>query len=304
MLQQTTVAAVKPYYARFLALWPTVEALAGAPREHIMKEWAGLGYYARARNLHDCARTVVERHGGCFPASEGDLRHLPGIGDYTAAAIAAIAFGAPAAVVDGNVERVMARLFAVNAPLPSAKPEIRRLTAALVPPARPGDFAQATMDFGAVLCTPKSPACGICPIRSHCRAQAEGAPTDYPRRRPKTVRPQRYGAVAVLERPDGAILVRTRPSTGLLGGMSEFYGTPWTEGPADPASLRIHADGDLIQCGVVDHTFTHFALRLDVFSGLSGAKAAPPGCRWVDHNELTDEPFPSLMLKVLRMARP
>ncbi len=185
MLQQTTVAAVKGYYARFLALWPDVAALAKAPRDEVLKEWAGLGYYARARNLHDCAQAVVARYGGRFPTTEAELRGLPGIGDYTAAAVAAIAFGQDATVVDGNVERVITRLYAVATPIPAARPAIRRLTAALVPSGRPGDFAQATMDFGATLCTPKSPACAICPIGSVCAARAAGTQTLYPMKLPK-----------------------------------------------------------------------------------------------------------------------
>ncbi len=182
MLQQTTVAAVKSYYARFLALWPDVTALAEAPRDKVLKEWAGLGYYARARNLHDCAKAVVAQYGGRFPPTEAQLRGLPGIGDYTAAAVAAIAFGQNATVVDGNVERVMTRLFAVDMPLPAARPAIRRLAAALVPSGRPGDFAQATMDFGATLCTPKNPACAICPVGSACKARVAGTQTLLSRR--------------------------------------------------------------------------------------------------------------------------
>ena len=303
MLQQTTVAAVQPYYARFLELWPNVAALAGAPREQVLKEWAGLGYYARARNLHDCAQAVVERHGSVFPPTEAALRELPGIGDYTAAAIAAIAFGLPAIVVDGNVERVVARLFAVELPLPGARPLIRSLTAQLASQTRPGDFAQASMDFGATLCTPRGPACAICPVASQCGARASGAPAAFPRRSPKRARPQRFGAMAVIEREDGAILVRTRPPSGLLGGMTEFFGTPWSESAADPAPLRRVADLELRPQGAVDHVFTHFALRLEVYAGRTSKCEPPAGYRWVESGLLGAQPIPTLMKKVLGAAR-
>lgn len=302
MLQQTTVAAVKPYFLRFLALWPTVQDLAAAPREDVMRAWAGLGYYARARNLHECAKAVVERFAGRFPASEEDLRMLPGIGEYTGAAVAAIAFGEAATVVDGNVERVISRLYAVEAPLPGSKPFIRTLTSRLVPAARPGDFAQAMMDLGATLCTPKSPACGICPVRLHCAAQARGLERELPRKTAKAMRPQRFGATALIRRPDGAVLMRTRPETGLLGGMAEFFGTDWLESPADPASLSRVADLGLEAKGMVDHVFTHFALRIDVYAGRSSGRVTPEGCRWVKTIAASREPLSSLMLKVRERA--
>jgi A/G-specific adenine glycosylase len=221
MLQQTTVKMVAPYYARFLARWPDLAALAAAPLDDILKNWAGLGYYARARNLHACARVVAERHGGEFPASEAELRALPGIGAYTAAAIAAIAFEAFATPVDGNIERVIARLYAVETPLPAAKPEISRLARALTPPRRAGDFAQAMMDLGATICTPKNPTCALCPWNQCCVAQAQGEAETYPRRVPKREGDLRRGAAFVARRADGFILMRTRPEKGLLGGMTE-----------------------------------------------------------------------------------
>ena len=227
MLQQTTVKAVAPYYARFLARWGDVRALAAAPLEEVLKAWAGLGYYARARNLHACARAVVERHGGEFPASEAALRALPGIGAYTAAAIAAIAFDVPASPVDGNVERVIARLFAVEAPLPGAKPELRRLARELTPQRRAGDFAQAMMDLGATICTPKKPACALCPWNEGCAAHARGDAETFPRRTPKREGALRRGAAFVARRADGFVLVRTRPAKGLLGGMTEVPTTEW-----------------------------------------------------------------------------
>ena len=263
---KTTVAAVKSYYARFLALWPDVGALAKAPRDEVLKEWAGLGYYARARNLHDCAQAVVADYGGRFPRTEAELRGLPGIGDYTAAAVAAIAFGQDATVVDGNVERVITRLYAIPTPVPAARPAIRRLAAALVPRDRPGDFAQATMDFGATLCTPKSPACAICPIGSACAARAAGTQTLYPKKLPKKALPQRFGTMAIIERADGAVLVRTRPSRGMLGGMTEFVGSDWTAEPPTGSGLPATVT-DVIAHGHVDHVFTHFALRLAVYTG-------------------------------------
>jgi A/G-specific adenine glycosylase len=302
MLQQTTVAAVKPYFARFLARWPNVRALAAAPRDEVMSLWAGLGYYARARNLHDCAATIVARHGGAFPTCEAQLRELPGIGDYTAAAIAAIAFGEAAVVVDGNVERVVARLHAIETPLPKARPEIRARVAAMVPAARPGDFAQAMMDFGATLCTPKSPACTLCPLASPCAARLGGDPTEFPRRLLKKPRPLRLGAMAVIAGRDGAIVVRTRPASGLLGGMTEFFGTDWTEHPADASPLQAFADLSWRVGGTVEHVFTHFALRLAVFAGETTRDAPPDGYRWIAPAALALAPLPSLMHKVLEAA--
>src|ERR1700683_1781708 len=229
MLQQTTVKAVGPYYARFLARWPDVRSLAAAPLEDVLKGWAGLGYYARARNLHACARAVVERHDGKFSDSEAELRALPGIGAYTAAAIVAIAFDAPATPVDGNIERVIARLYAVDTPLPVAKPEIFQLASALTPPRRAGDFAQAMMDLGATICSPKRPACALCPWNESCAAHARGDAETLPRRLPKREGTLRRGAAFVVRRADGFLLVRTRPAKGLLGGMTEVPTTEWTQ---------------------------------------------------------------------------
>ena len=229
MLQQTTVKAVGPYYARFLARWPNVRALAAAPLDDVLKAWAGLGYYARARNMHACARAVVERHDGEFPQSEAELRALPGIGAYTAAAIAAIAFGARATPVDGNIERVIARLYAIDTPLPAAKPEIFRLASALTPARRAGDFAQAMMDLGATICSPKRPACALCPWNENCAAHARGDAETFPRRLPKREGVLRRGAAFVVCRADGFLLVRTRPAKGLLGGMTEVPTTEWLQ---------------------------------------------------------------------------
>ena len=304
MLQQTTVAAVKAYYARFLALWPDVGALAAAPREAVLREWAGLGYYARARNLHDCAAAVVERHGGRFPRTEAGLRALPGIGDYTAAAVAAIAFGERAAVVDGNVERVITRLDAIDEPMPAGRAAVRRRVAALVPANRPGDFAQALMDLGATVCTPKSPACVICPISEPCLARRSGTQALYPKKLPKRAIPHRFGAMAVIERPDGAVLVRTRAAKGLLGGMTEFVGTEWGPAVSDPAPLAAICGTRLEPRGTIEHVFTHFALTLAVYVGRATSDVAPEGCRWVALAALDREPIPNAFAKVWAAARP
>ncbi|MDJ1009364.1 MAG: A/G-specific adenine glycosylase, partial [Paracoccaceae bacterium] len=269
MLQQTTVAAVKDYFLRFTALWPDVTALAAAEDAAVMGEWAGLGYYARARNLLKCARAVVADHDGRFPDTREALLTLPGIGPYTAAAIAAIAFGRPAAVVDGNVERVMARLFAVTTPLPAAKPELTAHAARLTPAHRPGDYAQAVMDLGATICTPKSPACGICPWAASCRGRAEGVAAGLPHKTPKKAKPVRRGIAYVARNPRGDWLLERRPEKGLLGGMLGWPTSDWSDAPA-PAPP---SDGDWRSIGEVRHTFTHFHLILDVVVAVT--EAAP-----------------------------
>ena len=307
MLQQTTIKAVMPYFARFTARWPNVHALAAAPLDDVLKLWAGLGYYARARHLHACAKVVVERHGGCLPQSEAALAALPGIGPYTAAAIAAIAFEAPAAAVDGNVERVVARLFAITEELPGAKAEIRRLTQALLPAARAGDFAQALMDLGATICTPKAPACAFCPWMGACAARRRGDPETFPVKAPKKQGRLRRGAAFVLLRSNGFVLLRTRPPTGLLGGMSEVPTTGWTpdfDGGTELAPrLRRVQPKWRRRPGVVTHVFTHFPLELVVYTAEVAPRAAPPdGARWVALAELADEALPNVMRKVLAHA--
>lgn len=259
MLQQTTVAAVRSYFRRFTALWPRVQDLAAAPDAAVMAEWAGLGYYARARNLLACARAVAGAHGGVFPDTAEALLRLPGIGPYTAAAIAAIAFDRPAVVVDGNVERVVARLFAVETPMPAAKPELVRLAGRLTPAARPGDHAQAMMDLGATICTPRNPVCSLCPLAEVCAGRAAGMAADLPRKAPKAARPVRQGVVWVARNPEGALLLEQRPARGLLGGMPGFPGDGW-DGAGGAAPLA--ADWRL--AGEVRHTFTHFHLILSV----------------------------------------
>jgi len=262
MLQQTTVAAVKSYFMRFTTLWPTVGDLAAAEDAAVMAEWAGLGYYARARNLLKCARVVAAEHGGVFPDTEEGLRALPGIGPYTAAAIASIAFDRPAAVMDGNVERVLARLFSVQTPLPAAKPELKGLAQTLTPEARPGCYAQAVMDLGATICTPKSPACGICPVMAQCVARRDGVAAKLPRKSPKKPKPTRFGIAYLAQRADGAMLLETRPEKGLLGGMLGWPGSDWTE--AAPVAAP-PLDAEWRETGLeVRHTFTHFHLRLSL----------------------------------------
>lgn len=302
MLQQTTVMAVKPYFERFLARFPSVEALAAAPSEEVMSAWAGLGYYSRARNLHACAKAVVADHGGRFPDTEEGLRALPGIGAYTAGAIAAIAFDRVAAAVDGNVERVMTRLYAIPEPMPKAKAAVREATLALVPSERPGDFAQALMDLGATICTPKRPACALCPWMAPCLARRAGEAELYPVKAPKKTRETRRGAAFVVERADGAILLRTRPPEGLLGGMAEPPGSVWAVG-WDPKHAVLDAPLEARWTrveGLVRHVFTHFALEVTVLRARVGARtAAPEGMRFTPRAELEAEPLPSVMKKIL-----
>jgi A/G-specific adenine glycosylase len=271
MLQQTTVAAVAGYFARFTARWPTVADLAAADDADVMAAWAGLGYYARARNLLACARAVVADHGGRFPDSEAGLRALPGIGDYTAASVAAIAFGRPAVVIDANIERVIARHRLIETPLPMAKREIRMALAPLVPGDRPGDFAQALMDLGATICTPRTPACAICPVMADCRARGRADIERLPVKPPKKAKPHRHGLAHWIER-DAAIWLVRRPDKGMLGGMRALPGGEW--GDARPAESGIVS---------IDHGFTHFDLTLTLVrreAPLQGPDAAAEGLWW------------------------
>ena len=308
MLQQTRVSAVLPYYAKFLARWPNVRALAAEPLGEVLKVWAGLGYYARARNLHACARAVVERHGGEFPREESALRTLPGIGRYTAAAIAAIAFGRRATPVDGNVERVIARLFQVETPFPAAKPEFHRLAQMLTPKTRAGDFAQAMMDLGATICTPLAPACALCPWMADCGARATGDPERFPQRKAKPAQTLRRGAAFFVMRADRSILVRTRPPRGLLGGMTELPTTAWS---ADFEESRSLDEAPLLSSrrpwrrvpGIVAHVFTHFPLELVVYATNVARDTPPPaGMRFVPLERLQEEALPNLMRKVVALA--
>lgn len=301
MLQQTTTATVGPYFAAFLERWPDVHALAAAPLDDVLHAWAGLGYYARARNLHRCAGVVAGEHGGRFPDTEAELRTLPGIGRYTAAAIAAIAFGRRAVVVDGNVERVMARLFDCDLPLPGAKPVVTALADRCTPDDRPGDHAQAVMDLGATVCTPRRPKCSICPLVDLClgRDRAEALPVKGPKKR----KPTRRGVAFWIERPNGDVLFRRRAEDGLLGGMMEAPSTDWVEGdfPESPPPVPLAASTPLP--GVVRHTFTHFHLELSVVLGLTEAEVeAPPDCRWVAPDRLGDLALPTVMRKLAAHA--
>ena len=295
MLQQTTVSQATPYFLAFTARWPTVRDLAAADDAEVMAAWAGLGYYARARNLLACARAVARDHGGVFPDTEEALRRLPGLGPYTAAAVAAIAFDRPANVVDGNVERVVARLFAVETPLPDAKPELKRLAAGLVSDDRPGDWAQALMDLGATVCRPKAPLCDRCPIAPACAAFAGGAPERYPRRTEKAQRPHRHGVAYVLTRGGEVALVR-RPPSGLLGGMLALPTTDWrAERFSDAEALAAApADADWRGAGEVEHGFTHFTLTLRLLR----AEGDADGVIWSSRRDL--DGLPSVFLKAAR----
>lgn len=311
MLQQTTVKAVIPYFLKFLARWPTVKALAAADRDEVLAAWAGLGYYARARKLHECAVEIATNRGGKFPRASSELIELPGIGPYTAAAIAAIAFNEPATPVDGNVERVTARLFAVRQPLSQAKAELKRLAATLTPRDRPGDFAQAMMDLGATICSPKSPSCLVCPIQPDCAAAAKGLETVLPAKAVKPDRPVRHGIAFVGLREDGHVLLRKRPDAGLLGGMLEVPSTPWTdEAPSSRGAMRaapVRASWWEVP-GIVVHTFTHFRLEMTVFRAIVPIDAdltfwaEPERCRWVHRRDLDEAALPSIMRKVIAHA--
>lgn len=303
MLQQTTVEAVKAYFRKFVEKWPTVETLAAAKTEDVMKAWAGLGYYSRARNLKACADRVAAL-GGAFPDTEEGLRALPGIGAYTAAAIAAIAFDRPAAVVDGNVERVVSRLSAIATPLPQAKVEIRSHVERLVPAGRPGDFAQAMMDLGATICTPKRPRCMLCPLREDCAATRAGDPEFYPVRLAKPEKPSRRGAAFVAVRGDGAILLRKRAGSGLLGGMTEVPTTGWTarqDGETGKEAAPFPADWRA--AGSIAHVFTHFALELAVYQAAYDG-SAPAGHFWSGPDDIAGEALPTVMKKAIEAAIP
>ncbi len=315
MLQQTGVKTVGPYFEKFVARWPDVEAMGRASLDDVLRMWAGLGYYSRARNLHACAVVVMRDHGGVFPDAEQDLRALPGIGPYTAAAIAAIAFGRRTMPVDGNIERVVSRLFAVDEELPQAKPLIQRLATTLLgdgdeksragdAKSRAGDSAQALMDLGSSICTPKKPACVLCPLNEDCVSRARGDQETYPRKAPKKSGALRRGAAFVVTR-GGELLVRTRPEKGLLGGMTEVPSSHWlaaqddntalTQAPVVKSLARWHR-----KAGVVTHVFTHFPLELVVYTAHIPARSrAPEGMRWVPISTLKDEALPNVMRKVI-----
>jgi len=294
MLQQTTVAAVKPYYAAFLARWPRVIDLADAEDGEVMAAWAGLGYYARARNLLACARAVRDQHGGAFPRTEAALLTLPGVGAYTAAAVAAIAFGERAVVVDGNVERVVARWFAVDAPLPAAKPRLKSLTDRLAPDGRAGDFAQAMMDLGATICTPRSPACAICPVAQGCAGRLD--PLSYPVKMKKKPTPERHGIAYWIEQ-DGQILLIRRAEKGMLGGMLALPSDDWDR---SGLSELVGEGGDV--AGDIRHVFTHFALSLEIrLAALNPGCTLPEGATWWPLDALEQAGMPTLFTKAAQM---
>lgn len=294
MLQQTQVATVIPYFEKFTRLWPDFGQLAAADDADVMSAWAGLGYYARARNMLACARKVAAEG---LPQDEAGLRALPGIGDYTAAAIAAIAFGRRAVVVDGNVERVVARLFAVSDPLPGAKPKIRALTDSITPDARAGDFAQAMMDLGSGICTPKSPKCLLCPLRQDCAGFASGDPTAFPVKARKAASPQRHGTIFWAER-DGQVLLVRRPDKGLLGGMRALPTGPWADAPPGLAGAPVEAAWRTIDAGVT-HVFTHFRLECALAVATIGAQEAAQG-EWWPVADIESAGMPTLFAKAAR----
>ncbi|WP_282158867.1 A/G-specific adenine glycosylase [Shimia thalassica] len=300
MLQQTTVAAVKDYFERFTKRWPTVRDLADAQDEDVMAEWAGLGYYARARNLLKCARVVANEKGGVFPDTVNALLELPGVGPYTAGAVSAIGFDKSSVVVDGNVERVMARLYDVHTPLPAAKPELTALAESLTPLERAGDYAQAVMDLGATICTPRNPACGICPWRPACQARLAGTAVDLPKKTPKKPKPIRFGVVYITRRVDGALLLERRPDKGLLGGMLGWPGSEWVENEAPKHQAPIRAEWKTLN-GEARHTFTHFHLRLTVKTALVPMEREPVVGHFLPLEDFSPTDIPTVMRKAFNL---
>ena len=300
MLQQTTVATVRPRFAAWVARWPDIASLAAADEVDVMAAWAGLGYYARARNLVKTARVVTAGHGGAFPRGEAELRRLPGLGAYTAAAVAAIAFGERAVVVDANVERVVARLFAIRAPLPGARTAIRAAADTITPDARAGDFAQAAMDLGSAICTPRRPRCLLCPLREACRGFAQGEPERLPVKAARRARPQRHGTLFWLEREAAVLLVR-RPDSGVLGGMRALPTGPWAEAAPGLAGAPLAADWRTLPAGV-SHGFTHFTIDLALAAARAGAHQDVEG-EWWPIDDLDRAGLPTLFAKAAAVMR-
>jgi A/G-specific adenine glycosylase len=304
MLQQTTVVTVGPYFMKFIGLWPTVADLAAAQLDDVLTAWAGLGYYARARNLHKCAQAVVTRHGGRFPEAEAALLELPGIGPYTAAAIASIAFDKPAVAVDGNVERVVSRFDGIEDPLPLSKPAIKNGAARLVAAnARPGDFTQAMMELGATVCTPRKPRCGLCPWQDRCVARKTGNAESLPRKLPKKARPARTGKVYWIVNVKGQVMIQKRAEKGLYGGMYQLPTTEWREGEKAGTAHPdfISGTGPVFSGASVRHVFTHFSLSLEIWQVRARFGVLPEGALWVAPRELERYALPSLMQKVVRL---
>jgi A/G-specific adenine glycosylase len=303
MLQQTQVVTVRSYHAAFLARWPNLQALANAPLDEVLSLWAGLGYYARARNLHACACAVMEDHGGQFPATEAQLRTLPGVGDYTAAAMVAILYETPSNVVDGNIERVMARLHRLETPLPAAKGPLNALAAHYVAPDRAADWPQALMDLGAVICRPKNSDCSACPLSGFCAGYKVGDALSFPRRSPKKVKPVRFGAAFVLQKGD-TVWLRRRPAKGLLGAMSEVPGTEWLEQPRSVMALLADAPqkAKWRKAGLVTHVFTHFTLKLETYQAEASSDFSSNNGWWAKLDALDRQALPSVMRKVLALG--
>lgn len=297
MLQQTTVATATSYFERFVEQFPTVHDLAGAPLDHVLNLWQGLGYYNRARNLHKCAAEVSKRHGGRFPQTAEELQKLPGIGPYTSAAIASIAFDSPAPVVDGNIERVLSRLFAIKTTLPKSKEKIKTYAAKLTPQKQSGDYAEAMMDLGATICTPQNPKCLLCPVNDLCKARAEGMEAQLPKKEKKKPRPEKTGTAYAFVAPDGSVLIRKRPEKGLLAGLWELPHTGWER---DNLPLEPLQKGQKI--GRIRHVFTHFGLELDVEKVQCAEKPNPTEGEWVKPEDFKDYAFSTLMKKAIRAA--
>ena len=300
MLQQTTVATVKGYFDQFIVRWPTINDLANARLDDVLHAWQGLGYYARARNLYKCAQVVVGEFDGRFPSEEEELLKLPGVGPYTAAAVAAIAFNQAATPVDGNIERVISRLYRISEPLPAAKRAIKARAEALTPSSRCGDYVQAVMDLGATICTPRKPSCSLCPWRQHCAAFSAGDAVAFPKKAPKKKKPTRVGVAFWLEDRHGRILLRRREESGLLGGMMEFPSTEWSEGKWQNnealAAAPLKTDWQMVT-GAVTHTFTHFHLKLTVFKGRSHEEREPNGV-WCEVEKFGEHALPTVMKKI------
>ncbi|MAZ02934.1 MAG: A/G-specific adenine glycosylase [Sneathiella sp.] len=310
MLQQTTVATVGPYFRKFLESWPSITDMAEAPLDDILTAWAGLGYYARARNLHKCAIAVAREHNGVFPDNMAGLRALPGIGPYTAAAISAIAFGKAETVVDGNIERIISRLYRIRTSLPAAKKEITEFAAKLTPIEQPGDYAQALMDIGAGICLPRNPNCSVCPVSFYCAAFAAGDMENYPVKAPKKIKPTRRAVIFWLQRPDGHVLMRRRAEKGMLGGMMEFPSTDWADEALETKAAVEHLLqgqpsnllNDISVRKQVRHTFTHFHLELQPVAAqlTSPEKLELDGAVWIDPDEFGSYALPTLMTKVVK----
>jgi len=313
MLQQTTVVTVGPYFEKFLKAWPTVDRLANSPLDDVLSAWAGLGYYARARNLHKCAVTVCQKYGGVFPKSEEELLTLPGIGAYTSAAISAIAYGQSAVVIDGNIERIISRVFRIKEQLPTARKKIKEGASSLTPEMRAGDYAQALMDIGATICTPKKPQCQLCPVSASCSAFKAGDAETYPIKAPKKIKPTRKAAILWVEKAEGIVLMRRREEKGLLGGMMEFPSTEWTvDAYDDHAALKnmVHGLGlgELTvpehSMGSIKHTFTHFHLELSIYSLTitTDTQVLSNEIRWVSPTDFAKIAMPTLMNKVVKVV--